>query len=99
VAPVKFVPVITTEVPVPPEAGVKEVIVGAGVDPLAALVVVVVFVMEDVDVVGVEVVVVVVDKIVVVTLVREKMELEAAVPLVVVTLMTPLVPLPTTAVI
>ena len=28
VAPVKFVPVITTDVPVPPVAGVKEVIVG-----------------------------------------------------------------------
>jgi hypothetical protein len=39
-APIRFMPVITTEVPLPPEVGEKEVMVGSGVDVVDAGVVV-----------------------------------------------------------
>ena len=71
VVPVRLVPVITTDVPLPPEAGKNEIIVGAEAD---------VEVEFDVEL-------------------KVKLWLELADPLGVVTLITPLAPLPTTAVI
>jgi hypothetical protein len=71
VAPIRLVPVITTDVPLPPEAGKKEVIVGAEADAAVEF---------DVDV-------------------KVKLWLELAEPFGVMTVITPLEPLPMAAVI